>query len=89
MASSNLKLEAVGEEEVVEQGGIGELDSLVCLLFQARFVIHVFYLRVNGPGAYAAHLAFGDIYESIIDTADILAEQYQGITSQLIQFPLK
>ena len=92
MSVFNLNLEAIEDETLVdpqdqEQAEIGDIDSLVCFLFQARFIIHVFHLRINGPGAFAAHLAFGDLYNSIIDAADTIAEQYQGLTSQLIQFP--
>jgi DNA-binding ferritin-like protein len=40
--------------------------------------IHVYHLRAKGSGSFAAHMALGDLYSSIPDMVDALAESMQG-----------
>lgn len=47
-------------------------------LFEARNVAHTEHLKVKGSGAYAAHVALGSFYDSLLDFADGFVESYQG-----------
>jgi len=61
------------------------MKTLISLFLHSRTQAHVFHLRVNGPGAYAAHVALQSYYEGIIDIIDGLVESYQG-KNGLIEF---
>jgi DNA-binding ferritin-like protein len=63
------------------------IEYLVFTLLQSRLVGHIMHLRVNGPGAYPAHLALGEFYDLCSDYADAIAEQYQGKYMQLLNYP--
>lgn len=54
------------------------IGQFIGMLFLARDVAHLEHLRVSGPGSFAAHMALGEFYESIIGLADKLTEAYQG-----------
>jgi len=61
------------------------MEELASILFHSRTQAHVFHLGVNGPGAYAAHVALQAYYDEIVDLTDGLVESYQG-KNGLIQF---
>ena len=61
--------------------------KLVFELLNGVTKVHINHLRVNGPGAYAAHTAMGGFYDAAGDLADSIAEQYQGITEKIISYP--
>lgn len=61
------------------------MKTLISLFLHSRTQAHVFHLRVNGPGAYAAHVALQSYYEGIVDIIDGLVESYQG-KNGLIEF---
>lgn len=61
--------------------------KLVFELLNGVTKVHINHLRVNGPGAYAAHTAMGGFYDEVGDLADSIAEQYQGITEKIISYP--
>ena len=47
-------------------------------LFACADIIKIAHLKVSGPGAYAAHVALGDLYDSLTDMADDITETIQG-----------
>jgi DNA-binding ferritin-like protein len=61
--------------------------TLIFELLQGSTKVHLNHLLVTGPGSYAAHKAMGDFYDGVKDLADDYAEQYQGVTEQLLVFP--
>ena len=61
--------------------------KLVFELLNGVTKVHINHLRVNGPGAYAAHTAMGGFYDEVGGLADDIAEQYQGITEKIITYP--
>lgn len=61
--------------------------KLVFELLNAVTKVHINHLRVNGPGAFAAHTAMGAFYDEVGDLADSIAEQYQGVTEKIISYP--
>jgi DNA-binding ferritin-like protein len=61
------------------------MKTLISLFLHSRTQAHVFHLRVNGPGAYAAHVALQSYYEGIVDIIDGLVESYQG-KNGLVEF---
>jgi DNA-binding ferritin-like protein len=61
--------------------------KLVFELLNGVTKVHINHLRVNGPGAFAAHTAMGVFYDEVGDLADSIAEQYQGVTEKIISYP--
>lgn len=47
-------------------------------LFACADIIKIAHLKVKGPGAYAAHTALGELYDSLTDMADDITETIQG-----------
>jgi DNA-binding ferritin-like protein len=47
-------------------------------LMAAAVQVHIYHLRAKGPGAYAAHMALGSLYDGLPDLVDSLAESMQG-----------
>ena len=67
-----------------------ESNPIIALVFELLngvTKVHINHLRVNGPGAYAAHTAMGGFYDEVGGLADDIAEQYQGITEKIITYP--
>lgn len=63
------------------------MGQLIALLFLSRDVAHRAHLRAQGEGSYAAHVALNDFYEDILDSADSLAEKFQGEFLTLLDIP--
>ena len=63
------------------------LVKLVFELLNGVTKVHINHLRVNGSGAYAAHTAMGVFYDEVGGLADDVAEQYQGVTENIITYP--
>ena len=61
------------------------LKDLVEKLFQSRDVIHLAHLKTN---SYAAHVALGDYYDSILGFADDLVETAQGCEGKLMDLTI-
>jgi len=51
------------------------METIIAQLFAARDIAHRLHLRTR---SFAAHLALNDLYEGLLDSADTLAEGYQG-----------
>lgn len=47
-------------------------------LFACADVIKIAHLKAKGPGAYAQHVALGELYDALSDMADDLTETIQG-----------
>lgn len=47
------------------------------------------HLKVKNDGAYAAHMALGDLYEALPGIADTIAEAYQGITEMCLDWSME
>ena len=52
-------------------------EEFIGYLFHARNCVHLHHLKVKGEGAYAAHVALGDLYDGLLDLADTLSETAQ------------
>ena len=73
-STGEVKIEADVEEKT-------ECDpaKLFSKLFESREMAHIYHLQVRGDeGSYAAHMALGSFYESVLDLADEIIEVYQG-----------
>lgn len=49
--------------------------DVISILFAARDAAHTLHLATK---SFARHVALGDLYESLVEYADELAEMYQG-----------
>lgn len=54
------------------------VGELISELLNASTVTHKLHLLVKGEASYAQHAALNEFYAGIKDSADSLAEQYQG-----------
>ena len=55
-------------------------------MLDAADAFHKLHLKVNGQGAYAAHMALGELYEEMRDLMDSLAEGYQGAAEVILDY---
>jgi len=60
--------------------------SLVQELMNAATSFHKLHLQVSGPGSYAQHKALNEIYDTLPDLADSIAEGYQGACEILLKY---
>jgi len=58
-----------------ESSGMGTFCSE---LFACANIIKIAHLKAKGPGAYAQHVALGDLYDAVSDMADDITESVQG-----------
>lgn len=63
------------------------VGGCVAEMMNAAISFHKLHLKVNGMGAYAAHVALNDLYDALPGHADALAEGYQGVTGILLSCP--
>lgn len=54
------------------------MEQLASLLLHSRTQAHSFHLGQKGQGAYAAHIALANYYNTIGGIVDGLVEAYQG-----------
>lgn len=47
-------------------------------LFACADIIKIAHLKAKGPGAYAQHVALGELYDAVSDMADDITETIQG-----------
>lgn len=47
-------------------------------LFACANIIKIAHLKAKGPGAYAQHVALGEVYDAVSDMADDITESIQG-----------
>lgn len=58
-------------------------------MLQASVLFHKLHLKVNGQGAYAAHMALGGLYDAIPGLIDGIVESYQGAAEVLLDFSIE
>jgi hypothetical protein len=51
------------------------MEKIISQLFGARDTAHVFHLRTD---SFSQHMALGELYDALVDLADLLSEIYQG-----------
>jgi len=61
-----------------------DINTVVFELLNGVTKVHLNHLLTT---SYAAHKAMNEFYDSVGDLADDIAEQYQGVTEQLLSFP--
>jgi DNA-binding ferritin-like protein len=60
------------------------MGKLITNLLHGATKTHFTHLKTT---SFAAHMALGEFYEAIPGLADAVAEQYQGATEQLLDYP--
>lgn len=58
--------------------------DLVYEMLHSSTKTHIAHLMTT---SYAAHKTLGDFYDEILDSADALAEQYQGHVEMILEYP--
>jgi DNA-binding ferritin-like protein len=62
----------------------GKMPTLISILFAARTQAHIFHLQTK---SYSQHMALNSYYDGLIDSADSLAEAYQGREGIIEEYP--
>lgn len=65
-------------------GSASAMASLLAELLHGATKTHMTHLKTE---SFAAHMALGGFYEELPDLVDGIAEQYQGVTEKLLDFP--
>jgi len=60
--------------------------ACVSELMNAAVSFHKLHLKITGIGSYAGHKALNEIYESLPNHADDLAEGFQGASEKLLEY---
>lgn len=63
---------------------MNKIAQLIALVFDARNKAHIAHLQTT---SYAQHMALDEYYNSIIDVADEIAENYQGRYGIINNYP--
>lgn len=79
--SFNRKLKETPKGDPVDSG----LRDLIVELLHAATKTHFIHLKTT---SFAAHKALNEFYDQVVEHADSLAEQYQGITETLLDYPI-
>jgi len=79
-----LKIQGGGAAGNAMKQMTGAMTALTFELLNGVTKIHIAHLKTT---SYSAHIAMGDFYDGVGDLADSLAEQWQGITEKLIEYP--
>jgi DNA-binding ferritin-like protein len=61
--------------------------GLVVEMMDASNKFHILHLTITGPGSFSAHKALGDLYDALPEHADTIAEGYQGVTGEILDYP--
>jgi len=66
-------------EKTAETEQKSDASKFVSKIFESRQMAHVYHLQVKGDqGSFAAHMALGEYYNSVLELIDELIETYQG-----------
>jgi len=63
-----------------------ETAQVVTALMNAATSLHKLHLQVTGVGSFAQHNALNDLYDSMHEHADKLAEGFQGAAETLLKY---
>ena len=63
---------------------IYKMPELISLMFDVRTQAHKFHLQSK---SYSQHIALGSFYDSLVDLADSLAEDFQGREGIITSYP--
>jgi len=61
-------------------------SSLIQELMNAATSFHKLHLQITGEGSYAAHKALNELYDSLPNLADSIAEGYQGACEIILNY---
>ena len=65
-----------------------EAQTAACVneLMNASVSFHKLHLKVTGIGSFSAHKALNELYDSLPDHADTIAEGFQGASEKLLNY---
>ena len=61
-----------------------QMDEFISYLMVCRNVLHAMHLKTQGQGSYATHKALNELYDSLVDHIDSIAEAYIGYYGKLL-----
>lgn len=73
------------KESTKESSVCAEIAELVTELFNSAVSYHKLHLKITGQGSFATHKATNEIYDSLPEHGDDIAEQAQGAYEELLK----
>ena len=61
-----------------------QMDEFISYLMVCRNVLHAMHLKTQGQGSHATHKALNELYDSLVDHIDSIAEAYIGYYGKLL-----
>jgi DNA-binding ferritin-like protein len=61
-----------------------KMGALIAELLHGATKTHMTHLKTT---SFSAHMALNDFYDELPDLVDSVAEQYQGVTEKLLDYP--
>ena len=83
------KVEKETKKEDTQESLCMEVAECVTELLNAAVSFHKLHLKVTGLGSYASHKALNSLYDSLPESGDQLAEQFQGAKEELLKYTVK
>lgn len=81
-----LKEKESPKEETKSENICNEIAELVTELFNSAVSFRKLHLKVTGQGSFAQHKALNEIYDSLPEHGDDIAEQAQGAYEELLKY---
>lgn len=78
---SNRKLASTGSANKIVSD---PMSNLIAELLHAVTKTHMIHLKIT---SYSAHKALNSFYDELSEYVDSVAEQYQGVTGKLLEYP--
>lgn len=79
-----LKIEGGGATGNAMKQMTTAITALTFELLNGVTKIHIAHLKTT---SYSAHVAMGEFYDGVGDFADSIAEQWQGVSEKLLEYP--
>jgi DNA-binding ferritin-like protein len=90
VSGTKLKRKSTLESTQTRSPEMQKIDAMTASLIQelmnASTSFHKLHLQVKGDGSYAQHKALNEVYDSLPDLADTIAEGYQGACEVILAY---
>lgn len=83
---TNFPIETENKTEGSQESLCMEVAECVEELLNSATSFHKLHLKVTGIGSFAQHKALNEIYDSLPDHGDTIAEEFQGAKEEILQY---
>ena len=83
---TNFPIETENKTEGSQESLCMEVAECVEELLNSATSFHKLHLKVTGIGSFAQHKSLNEIYDSLPDHGDTIAEEFQGAKEEILQY---